>query len=231
MLPSQSGSRVEADGVFHAVDRLIGLGLCVLGAFGLLFIGLSACFAMRPPPRDARTDPAMSGDGTRVATLLRNPRLPPRLPSETQGLGTRLAGSTVTAAGDNLPALVDGQTDPSAPVWRSASGQLPIDLQFAAGETARGRPVPALAGRILFAHSTAAAPETWAKDVEVWVSLTPEQDDPQLLGRWTLDQRTGPQVFAFPRQPMWALWLRILSNYGSAEFTSLAEFGLLPAQM
>jgi len=67
--------------------------------------------------------------------------------------------------------------------------------------------------------------------VEVWVSLTPEQDDPQFLGQWTLEQRTGPQTFAFPRRPVWGLWLRILSNYGSADFTTLAEFALLPAEM
>jgi hypothetical protein len=197
------------------------VGLAVIGPFVLLFAGLSACFAIRPLAQGERADPAIARDGTRVVTLLRNPRLPPASDA-----------AHLRAAGDNLPALVDGRIGETVPVWQSVDGRLPIDLQFAAGETGRGgRPIPALAGRLVFAHSSVAPPETWAKDVEVWVSLTPDQDDRELLGRWTLEQRTGAQLFVFARRPVWGLWLRILSNYGSAEFTSLAEFALLPAGM
>jgi hypothetical protein len=39
---------------------------------------------------------------------------------------------------------------------------------------------------------------------------------------------TQPQAFPIPSARLAGAWLQILSNYGSAEYTSFAEFALLP---
>jgi len=63
--------------------------------------------------------------------------------------------------------------------------------------------------------------------VEVWALAGPEEP-PQQVGAWSLERRTGAQEFAFPRRRVWEVWLRVLSNHGSAQATTLAEFALLP---
>jgi hypothetical protein len=85
-----------------------------------------------------------------------------------------------------------------------------------------------LAGRVLFAHSNGAPPETWAKDVEVWLSPGGDFGEAVHAGRWTLEPTTSPQEFTFPRTAVRAVRLRLLTNFGAREQTSLAEFALLP---
>jgi len=46
-------------------------------------------------------------------------------------------------------------------------------------------------------------------------------------GRWTQAQTTTPQAFTFPRMLVRSVCLRVLSNHGSPEYTSLADFALL----
>lgn len=84
---------------------------------------------------------------------------------------------------------------------------------------------------MLFAHSRAAPPESWAKEVEVWVALSfdgLERPDAIRIGRWTLAQSTDAQTFPIPPTRVAGARLQVLSNYGSPEYTSLAEFALLP---
>lgn len=129
------------------------------------------------------------------------------------------------APGTDLFALIDGNAGGDAPAWHSARSRVAVDLRLT---TAGGA---ALVGRALFAHSAAAPPETWAKDVEVWASPAPDDEGLTYVGRWALAQTTKPQVFAFARREVRTVRLRVLSNHGSAEYTSLAEFGLLPAAL
>jgi hypothetical protein len=86
---------------------------------------------------------------------------------------------------------------------------------------------PVLASKVIFALSRDAPPETWARDVEVWLGADPDAPETLRAGRWTLEQTTEPQAFSFGRTPVRSVRLRVLSNHGGAEYTSLAEFALL----
>jgi len=48
------------------------------------------------------------------------------------------------------------------------------------------------------------------------------------MGQWTLAQPTDLQTFPLPPTRVASARLRVLSNYGSGEYVSLAEFALLP---
>jgi hypothetical protein len=127
--------------------------------------------------------------------------------------------------GSNGGALIDGVVGPTAPVWRSTPGFTTADLRLKVRNTT-------LAGRVVFAHSRAAPPETWAKDVEVWISLGDDWGDGTdavRVGQWTLAQTTDAQAFAFPPARIASARVRILSNYGSADYVSLAEIAVLGA--
>ncbi|MGH2356288.1 MAG: hypothetical protein ACRDJN_32180 [Chloroflexota bacterium] len=141
---------------------------------------------------------------TRIPTLLRSASAPPGL------------------EGTDIFALRDGRAGDNASVWRSPDGRVAVDLRVTTGELV-------LAGRVLFAHSEAAPAETWARDVEVWIAPQLDAAENVRIGRWTLEPTTAPQEFAFSRSLVRSVRLRILSNFGSAEYTSLAEFALLPA--
>ena len=122
--------------------------------------------------------------------------------------------------GSDGAALIDGVVGPTAPVWRSPPGFATADIRLRVRDATT-------AGRVLLALSTTAPRETWAKDVEVWISLSPDGAQAVLVGRWTLAATTEPQEFGFASTPVAHVRLRILSNYGSAEYTSLSEFALL----
>lgn len=147
-----------------------------------------------------------------------------QVPTLVLGLYGSASAIAELAPGTDAAALVDGQIGPAVRAWRSPSGFVTADLRFRVRDTAP-------AARVLFAHSRAVPPETWAREVEVWVAITFEGlDGPEAirLGRWTLAQTTGAQVFDIPPARVAGARLRVLSNYGSAEYTSLAEFALLP---
>lgn len=150
--------------------------------------------------------------GSRVATLM-----------------SRLFGSPAAVAemvpGSQPEALVDGLVGPSAPAWRSPAGMLLPDLHLRVHQQPNAS--PSVTDRVLFAHSAATPPEKWAKEVEVWIALRGDGTDAVQVGRWTLVQTTDPQTFRFAPTPASSVRLRVLANYGSDEYTSLAEVALL----
>lgn len=150
--------------------------------------------------------------------------VPTPLPGPTP-IPSLLSGVDVLAgpAGSDLYALIDRRAGPDAPAWRSVRGRVVADLILTATQE------PVLAGRLLFAHSAAVASETWAKEVEAWASPSLDAGAATLVGRWALAETTEPQVFDFPRQQVRTLRLRVLSNHGNAEATTLAEVALLAA--
>ncbi len=217
----------------HTIGQARGALAAVVGiAAGIALVGrLSVAQFTEPGDRMVLGTPV--GRGVLARWLLDperqgappSPAVPTPAPGPTR-IPTLLFGSPEVlggAPGSNLGALVDGRGGDATPVWHSAPGRVNVVLRFATRE-------PVLAGRVLFAHSTLAPPETWAKEVAVLVSTTADDRDMVLAGQWTLTATTQPQEFAFPRSLVQSVWLRILSNYGSTEYTSLAEFALLPAQ-
>lgn len=155
-----------------------------------------------PPPGTATVAGA-----TRVPTLLGPPCCSPATVAE-------------FAPGEGAAALFDGRVGPDSPAWRSPAG-------FPAPELRLPARTDVLAGRVLFAHSAVAPPETWAKEVEAWVALTPDATEAIRVGRWTLAASTEPQTFAFPPARVAQLRVRVLSNHGGTDSTSLAEVALL----
>lgn len=149
---------------------------------------------------------------------------PPRVATLMGSLFGSASAIAEFVPGTDSQALVDGQIGPGAPAWRSPTGFTAAELRLRVRDTAP-------AGQVLFAHSRAAPPESWAKEVEVWVALSfdgLERPDAIRIGRWTLAQSTDAQAFPMPPARVAGARLRILSNYGSPEYTSLAEFALLP---
>jgi hypothetical protein len=172
---------------------------------------------------------------TILALWLLNPNRPQGVPPPAPVVPTPLPGPTpiptllsglpevlVGAPGTNLGALVDRRVGERAPVWRSAPNALTPDIRLTANE-------PVLAARLLFGHSAEALPDTWAKEVEAWASPGLGEGGLALVGRWSLAQTTEAQVFAFGRRQVRTVRLRILSNHGSPQYTTLAEVALLAA--
>ncbi len=159
----------------------------------------------------------LAGEGDMPRALPSTPPGPTRIPTLIIDPAP-VAG----APGMNLFALVDGRAGEGAPTWRSAPGRTAVDIRFITN-------TPVLAGRVLFGQSADAPPETWVQHVEVWTSPSLEDGDLTYAGRWKLQQTIEPQTFSFGRRQVRSVLLRILSNYGSADYTSLAEFALLPA--
>jgi hypothetical protein len=203
---------VVAGGVITAVLLLLA------ASAGAGVLGQSTREQMAEPiDRAVRARALLSGGPTPTAAPPGRPPPPTPIPS--------LAGSPEVLfgpAGEGLAALADRRAGPDAPAWRSAPGRPGADVRLTTG-------APVLAGRVLFALSASTPPETWARDVEVWVSADPEDPGGVLAGRWALAPTTEPQVFAFPRTTVRAVRLRVLTNQGRAASTSLAEFALLPA--
>lgn len=205
---------VVAGGVIAAVLTLLAASGAaqVLSPAYRTHIGEAVAATRRGVPAGAPAEPRPAG--APGATLARVPTL----------IQAPCCGQGATAEqipGTNGGALVDGIAGPLAPVWQSPAGFTTADLRLRVQDTSP-------TARVLFAHSTAAPPETWAKDVEVWISLHPDGADPIRLGQWTLGQATGAQEFPCPPTRVASVRLRVVSNYGSSEYASLAEFALLP---
>lgn len=147
--------------------------------------------------------------------------IPARLPTLVQPPCCGQGAVAEQIPGTDGSALIDGVFGPLTPVWRSPAGFPTADLRLRVRDASP-------AARVLLAYSTAAPPETWARVVEVWLSLDPGGADPIRLGQWTLAQTTAPQEFPVPPTRVASARLRVVANYGSPEYASLAEFALLP---
>jgi hypothetical protein len=169
--------------------------------------------------RAALADQVLAGAGSAAVagsspTAIRA-AAPTRIPTLLSGLPQPIVGSL----GVNPAALTDGRVGVRAGAWRTLQGRLTAELRWPTQSD--------VVARALFAHSLALPQETWAKDVEVWLSPAPNDPETILAGHWTLAQTTEPQYFAFPSTQIFAVRLRVLSNHGGGEYTSLAEFALL----
>jgi hypothetical protein len=66
--------------------------------------------------------------------------------------------------------------------------------------------------------------ETWVKQFEIAVSNEGPDRGFITVGQWEMAQTAGLQRFTFPTTEAKWIRLRILSNYGSSDYTSLNEF-------
>ena len=140
--------------------------------------------------------------------------------------GTFIRGSAPARPDHDGKRLIDTYAAVEVPGWRSADASLPQDLVFSLPST-----LP-LNKAILRPQPTEPV-ETWVRDFELLVSTESADAGFTSIGRWTLDveqarksvdpQRPEPQRFEFPQVPARYVMLRVLSNNGSRDYTSLGE--------
>jgi hypothetical protein len=132
-------------------------------------------------------------------------------------LNAKIVAYTSDRPGFEVKHLINEYTGTEYPGWRSTNTTFPQDVVVEHDQEGSTSKV------ILYQHANE-PPATMAKDFEIDVSDVGPNQGFQAVGRWQLAQTAGPQKFTFP--PAHGKWirLRILSNYGSADYTSLDEF-------
>jgi hypothetical protein len=132
-------------------------------------------------------------------------------------LNAKVAAFTGDRPGYEVKHLINEYTNPDYPGWRSANAALPQDIVVEHDQDAE-------TSKVILVQQTSEPPATMVKDFEIDVSNVGPNQGFQPVGRWQLTQAAGPQKFTF--SPVAGKWirLRILSNYGSTDYTSLDEF-------
>ena len=132
-------------------------------------------------------------------------------------LGATLVNWTSERKGFEASHVINEYAGPDYPGWRSADATFPQDLLVEQQNVASVQ-------KVILTQQPNEPKDTWAKDFELQASTVGPDRGFVTIGRWQMAQVDGPQKFTFaPTQTKW-LRLRILSNYGNAEYVSLAEF-------
>ncbi len=141
--------------------------------------------------------------------------------------GKVVAATSERAQGDHLAKrLIDGWASAEVPDWRSADARFPQEIVFAVGENVIKLTKGPYANKVTLQVSDQSPPETWVKDFRVLISDTSPSGPWQEAGTFRLQPSTVRQHFDFETALAKYVKLVIVSNYGSTEYTSLAEFGL-----
>ncbi len=184
----------------------------VLAVFGLILAGVFLIF--RPflnqpltPEEFARMRYAVSGSF----------QTPEGINVNSTVLGAKVVAVTSERPGYDVKHLINEYTGEDYPGWRSATATFPQDVVVEHDQMA---PV----SKVILYQQAKEPRDTWAKDVEIDVSTEGPDRGFVKVGQWRLEQVAGPQRFTFPPTPSKWIRLRILSNYGSADYTSLDEF-------
>ena len=144
--------------------------------------------------------------------------------------GEIVAASSERVEGDHLAKrLVDGWADTQVPDWRSESAAFPQEFVFAIERNVLAGS-QAYSNAVTLQASEQSPPETWPREFRVYVSTESAEGPWEEVGTFTLAESSLLQRFTYETQPTWYVKLVILSNYGSAEYTSLAEVGVYLTQ-
>jgi hypothetical protein len=132
-------------------------------------------------------------------------------------LGAKVVSFTSQQTGYEAFHLINEYAGPDYPGWRSAQATFPQDIVVEQQNVS-------LVQKVILTQQPNEPKDTWAKDFELQASTVGPTQGFVTVGRWQLRQTTEPQKFTFPPTPAHWLRLRILSNYGSPAYVSLAEF-------
>ena len=145
-----------------------------------------------------------------------------------QVYGGRYVRASSPAQPDHDPArLIDTWTTPDIPGWRTRDATFPQEVVFV---------LPALlrVDKVILRPHPNEPPETWVKDFEVLASSQSATEGfaSVVRGSLTVDEARkalDPDAadqprFTFPEVTARWIMLRVLSNQGSRDYTSLAEF-------
>ena len=132
-------------------------------------------------------------------------------------LGAKVVSATSNQPGYEEKRLIDEYVGPGYGGYRTAEGGLPAEIVIQVAN-------PTKVEKLHFQQHPAEPRETWARDVEVLVSMESPEGPFVSIGRFTLAQHEEIQRFLLPG-PADVAWvkLRILSSYGGA-YASLGEF-------
>lgn len=132
-------------------------------------------------------------------------------------LGAKIFSATSYQKGYEPLHVINEYTGDNFPGWRSANAAFPQDIiveqQNATAIT-----------KVILTQQPTEPRSTWVKEFEVQASTEGPDRGYVTIGKWQLRQVNGPQKFTFPLAKTKWLRLRILSNYGSTQYTSLGEF-------
>jgi F5/8 type C domain len=123
--------------------------------------------------------------------------------------------------------LIDTFANATVPGWRSLDTSAPQEMVFLL-------PTQLAVNKVILRPQPAEPEATWVKEFEVLVSTEGPDRGFTSVGTWTLDpqqaragtdlEKPNPPRFEFPEaQARWVM-LRVLSNNGSTDYISLAEF-------
>lgn len=200
--------------------RSFGTGILVFGVLagvlGGIFFAFRGYFDRPISPEElARFRYAMTGtfeteEGINVSSTV---------------LGAKVARATSEAEGYPAKQVINEYSGPSVVAWRSADASVPqeIVVEFQDSSTVQ---------KVNLVNGQAEPPETYVKDFEILVSTTGPTEGYQSVGRFRLEPTTELQRFEFDPVPARWIMLRVLSNRGSTEYTSLDEFNsyVVPAR-
>jgi|GEM_PF-3501099 len=132
-------------------------------------------------------------------------------------LGAKLVSATSQRTGFEATHLINEYVGTSYPGWRSAGASFPQDVIVQ-------HDASALVSKVILTQQPGEPPATDVKSFEIDISNTGPNAGWVKVGEWTATQAAGPQRFTFTAMNGKWIRLRILSNYGSTDYTSLGEF-------
>lgn len=132
-------------------------------------------------------------------------------------LGAKVVSFTSQRAQFEAFHLINEYVGDAYPGWRSESAAFPQDIVVQVSQASG-------VSKVILSQQPGEPAETDARLVEVDASPQSATGGWVTLGRWELKDTLGPQKFTFEPASAKYLRLRILSNYGSHDYTSLAEF-------
>jgi hypothetical protein len=132
-------------------------------------------------------------------------------------LGAKVVSFTSERKGYEATHLINEYVSADYPGWRSATATFPQDV------VVEQQDVSAVS-KVILTQQPGEPADTEVKDFEVDASTTGPNGPWVKLGQWQLSPASGAQRFTFPVAQAHWLRLRILSNDGSSDYTSLGEF-------
>jgi hypothetical protein len=133
-------------------------------------------------------------------------------------VGGKMIGATSAAEGHPAKQVINEFTGEGIPAWRSTTATFPQEITVEFPDLSSPQ-------KITLQNNPIEQSDTYARDVEVQVSTEGPDTGFVTVGKFVAQPNTELQRFTFDKTPAHWIRLRILSNYGSAEYTSLDEFG------
>ena len=132
-------------------------------------------------------------------------------------LGAKIVFTTSERPGFEAKHVINEYTGPDYPGWRSATAIFPQDIIVSHDQ------ITTVAKVVLYPQANE-PPATRVRHFEIAVSNDGPDRGFTTIGAWDAENTAELRRFTFPATESKWIRLRILSNYGSTDYTSLNEF-------